>query len=195
MTNETSPASVAIDANNWVELVVPELADDLSSSLADIDREAMFYALIQFVKNSRLDDAVVQQPVQEHATLAADASLLIPRTRIFVSLGSLRHGVLKRVMATSAKCAVLAATKPGAAFVGLAIDVIVDSYDRFSRLDVADTELVNAVLDWCQDGRTSPTAMTLAGPTGDVAAMENRLQRLIDRGILERDGNGVRVAF
>ena len=182
--------TLILDAETWPSL----LPEDDAAQLSDIDQGIIFDALVEFAERGEVDFLEVETEARD--TVSADEALLIPGTRIHVRAGEAGRDAVKRLVKMAAIFAILGAVNPAVGFVGLSVDLAVDLFDRASRLDDVDLEIVRAVLraDGSDDSGLS-TEEGLARSLPDVDRLGERLRSLEKRGVLVDDDGAWRAVF
>lgn len=188
-TGDGSP--LIVDAQTWPEVLAPD-AD--TGELGEIDRGIAFDALVEFIEHDDGVDAIEVREVEGEAAVSADAPLLVPGIRIYVPAGEAARGTIQRLARMAV--AVLIGADPAVGGIGVTVDVLLDVFNKASRLDGADFELLRAVIE-LREGRgadgPSETDLQKALPT--MEDLPARLRGLAERGIVVENGDGWQVPF
>jgi hypothetical protein len=180
---------LTLDVETWQENLLSATEVDL---LKDVEEEIVFAALAEYAEGPNSSGLRVEAKTSE-GTLSGDAPLLIPGTRIHVQAGGTARAAVKGLV----RIAVLfLAFGDPSVLVGLSVDLVVGIFEKASRLDEGEAEVVRALLERCRANReTLPTEDDLRRELPDVDDLGERLSSLEDRGVVVREGDGLRVSF
>lgn len=187
---------IPIGRNTWpkdLELDIPFA--DLQLIPAP-DREAFFDGMLEFLSH-RKDVEIVRDDEDTRLVKGTSAPLLIPKTRIFIRFGGSFHDWYKKLIRTAAMFTIVGNLSPYAAFVGLSLDLALAIFEKLSRLDEVDRNIVSVILELTKrnDGLPQSTVdivKALPDPNCDPGA---RLSSLKSRGIIREEEQGWLVVF
>jgi len=188
-----APGELEVDAENWVSVLVPDLPAEDAAALGP-DQDILFEALAEVLSRGEMDGVAVEVAEGE-PTVAADAALFLPGARIHIQA----TGAAKQLVTGMARLAVfsvLGDVDVDNEVVGASIGAAIELFSKVSRLEPADVEVV-AALASLNRGRTGATATDaeLRRVLPGVEGLEDRLDALRERGVLERRDDGWAVSL
>jgi hypothetical protein len=181
--------TLTLEAENWQRVLRVEEAADLG----EIHREIIFGALAAYAEQGG-DGMHVEVADGTEANLSADAPLLLPGTRIHIQVGGSAKAAVKGLVRTAALFALTGSGIPEAA-APLSIDIVLEVFNKISRLSEEEAEIVRTLLFLRRMKGRLPTEEELARTLPGMDDLDDRLSSLRDRKVIvERDG-GLRVVF
>jgi hypothetical protein len=189
---ESDEGGFVIDAETWLSELLPDLSPEDRALLSDVDREIIFDALVEFAALRPGDLEVRHQA--PGAQMTTDAPWLVPGTSIHVRAEAGVRDALKRLVRTATVAAIVGSATAG--FVGLTVDVVLGIFERTSRLDDVDFEIVQMIGELRKSGdEPLPGDDDLRRAFPDLDDLPQRLASLKERGVIAGDSRGWQVRF
>jgi hypothetical protein len=186
---------LTLDAETWQRELLPDLSVADAELISELDREIIFDALVEFANREHQGIMLVQTGASQSA-MSADAPLLIPGTRIHIQAGAVARDAVKRLVRIAAIFAVVGASNPSAAFVGLTVDLVLEIFEKTSRLDDVEVDIVRSLMELHKSsGDDFPTKADLGRTLPDVKQLGKRLNSLKARGVVASCEGGWKVTF
>jgi hypothetical protein len=180
-----------LQSDNWLETLLPDLAAHELALLAP-EREGMFDALLASLKNAPLDGVVVDT-TEEHASVAADAPLLLPGIRLHIPTKGLARDTIFGAIRIVALVE-LSHTEAKGAAIALSLTALQGLYEKASRLEPTNMRIVEAVASLGRGGPTTyPDLAQLSEVLQGLEDLSDRLESLEKAGVLEENGGRWKV--
>jgi hypothetical protein len=190
----TGAGSLILDAENWQEELLPDLSPDDREFLSEIDQGIIFDALVEFA--DRLSEVMQVRTEGSENAMSADAPWLVPGTRIHIRAGASARETVKRLVRMATVFAIVGVANPAAGFVGLTVDLVLDIFERTSRLSDVEVDIVRSLIELRKSrGDSLPTEADLRRLVPNVKGLTAHLNSLKDRGIITGSRDGWKVAF
>jgi hypothetical protein len=181
-----------VDAETWLSDLLPDLSTEDLALLSDLDRDIIFDALVEFAERGSAYVEVHHET--PGANMSADAPWLVPGTRIHVRAGESARDAVKRLVRVAAVVAITGSASAG--FVGLTADVVLGIFERTSRLDDIDFDIVLALLELQKSrGEAFPSEADLRRLFPSSKDLTARLTSLEERGVIAGGSEGWQVRF
>lgn len=185
-----------VGRNTWPkDLRLDITAADLES-IPLPDREAFFDGMLKFLAHQS-DVEIFESGDDVQLVTGASAQLMIPGTRVFIRFGDASRDWYKKLIRIVAMVAIVGNISPLSAFVGLTLDLTFAIFEKLSRLDEVDTEIVNAILQLSKNKTGDfPSTSDIAGAAqGASSDLKTRLASLKSLGIVREEPRGWQVVF
>jgi hypothetical protein len=184
---------LVLDADTWDDVLLADMPPEDRGALTDLDKEAIFDALVEFAARKAPDGIEVVTTSTEQ-DISADAAWMVPRTRVHVRTGAAGRDAVKRLARLAAVLAIAGATNPAAGFVGVGVDVLYGLFERTSRLDETDARIVRVLVELRKArGGTLPRDKDVRQALPDLDDLHPRLDRLRKRDVIDGGPDGWRV--
>jgi hypothetical protein len=187
---------IFIGRSTWPKDLELDLPNADLQSIPAPDREAFFDGLLKFL-SLRNDVEIVSDNQDSRLVKGTSAPLLIPKTRIFIRFGDSFHDWYKKLIRTAAMFTIVGNLSPYAAFVGLSLDLAFAVFEKLSRLDEVDRNIVSTILELTKHkGGAKPSTAEVATVLKNLDCdLDARLSSLKSRGILREEEQDWLVVF